>query len=150
MHAPCPICILVWATAIERSRLSAKSQWEEICFSVYKGVSESKDINVKTEIRFSVWKISLLKLLANSKERHNVSLKPYCTTKHPRFFFSLSVHSSSCGLMAVVEVVSVLTLMLILGVKRIQLTVQCTEGELRILSLSTNGCAMVFISVSPA
>lgn len=44
----------------------------------------------------------------------------------------------------------VLTLMLILGVKQIQLTVHCTEEELRILSPDTNGGATVFVSVSPA
>lgn len=43
-----------------------------------------------------------------------------------------------------------LTLMLILGVKQIQLTVHCTEEELRILSSDTNGGVTVFISASPA
>lgn len=39
--------------------------------------------------------------------------------------------------------------MLILGVKQIQLTVHCTEGELRTLSPDTNGGATAFVSVSP-
>lgn len=43
----------------------------------------------------------------------------------------------------------VLTLMLILDVKEIQLTVHCTEEALRILSLDINGGATVFISVRP-
>lgn len=48
MHEPYLIYILVWVNAIKKSRLSAKSQQAEICFSVNKGVSESKDISVNS------------------------------------------------------------------------------------------------------
>lgn len=48
MHKPYLISILVCVNAIEKSRLLANSQQAEICFSVNKGVSESKDVNVNT------------------------------------------------------------------------------------------------------
>lgn len=56
MHEPYLIYILVWVNAIEKSRLSANSQQAEICFSVNKGVSESKDINVNSKICFNISK----------------------------------------------------------------------------------------------
>lgn len=56
MHEPFLIYILVWVNAIEKSRPPANSQQAEICFSVNKGVSESKDINLNSEICFSISK----------------------------------------------------------------------------------------------
>lgn len=49
----CLINILVWVSAIEKSRPSAKSQRAEICFTENKGVSESKGNNMSSEICFS-------------------------------------------------------------------------------------------------
>lgn len=48
MHEPYLIYIPVWVNAIEKSRLSANPQQAEICFSVNKGVSESKDNSVNS------------------------------------------------------------------------------------------------------
>lgn len=56
MHEPDLIYILVWVNAIEKSRPPANSQRAEICFSVNKGVSGSKDIIVSGEMCFSVSK----------------------------------------------------------------------------------------------
>lgn len=97
-------------------------------FRANKGVSESKGINANSKIRFGVSK-QAPRNYRRVQNCHNVSVKPYRTTKHaPSFFFFFQAHASSPRLMAVVAVVSVLTLMLILGVKQIQLTVHCTEG----------------------
>lgn len=111
---------------IERSGLSANSQQENICFVVNKGVSESQDI--KKQDRLQHLKISSLKLPASSKL--------------PRYFSKAILYYKACPPSSLVLITYwrlsslwlVLTLMLIQSVKQIQLTVHCTEEELRILS----------------
>ncbi len=76
---------LIYSFAIRKLRLSANSQWAEICFSANKGVSESKDISVNSNICFSFSKYALFNYWFKFKPA-NVLVKPYRTTKHAQPF----------------------------------------------------------------